>query len=105
MILKWIQSVISRPAQEPISQGTSVANEKLVDIAHGVLKPDAEDLEALLQLGIPAIRRKKLKEKVRKKVRSAIIKEFDDPDIVEEVTERIVDVAEFDPHYRRMFEE
>lgn len=111
MILKWIQSVISRPvAADSPSHSAPVKMSKsktdgMVDVAHEVLKADAEELEDLLQLGLPTIKRKKLKARIRKKVKSAIVEEFDDADIVEEVTERITNAAEFDPYYRRMFDE
>lgn len=103
MILKLIQSLL-KGSIEPSEAGAPQKKESLVDIAAEAIKSDPKDLERLISLGMPEIERRKFKERVKKKVSLAISKEFDEPDIIEEVTERITNAAEFDQYYRDMFE-
>jgi hypothetical protein len=80
---------------------------KLVDVAHEVMRKDQARLSGLVRAGMGNVQREQFKGKVKKKVWDVISEELGvvDPDMVEEVTERIVDVAEVDPAYKRMFEE
>ncbi|MBI2091495.1 MAG: hypothetical protein HYY43_06075 [Deltaproteobacteria bacterium] len=104
MILKVIQSLISGSAKQE-GAGGSLQSGKLVDIAHEAMRRDAESLDGLIKLGQPVVDRKKLKDRIRKKVKGSIAKEFDDEDVVDEVTERIADAAEFDPNFGKMFDD
>lgn len=110
MILRWIRSLVSTTEAQDVSQGVTahvrkkkVKAEELVDIAHEALRSDASDLDELLNVGGTQISERKLKDKIRLKVKKNISKEFDEPEIVEEVTERILNAVEFDPHYRELF--
>jgi hypothetical protein len=110
MILKVIQSIISGSAKsESTDPDVAVRNgaqsEKLVDIAHEAMRRDAVGLDGLIKSGQPAIDRKKIKDRIRKKVKHSMPKEFDDEDLVDEVTERIADAAEFDPNFDKMFDD
>ena len=112
MVLKWIQSM-TRPAgrAEVLQQGASLKRKKkretkLVDVAQEVLRKDRQNLEGLVRIGWPNVQRDAFKGKVREKVWDTISGGLDtsDVDMVEEITERIVDVSEADPYYREMFE-
>lgn len=84
---------------------------KLIDVAHEAMsKKAAEDratLEALIKMGWPHVEREQFKRKIRKKVWDVVKSDsaFDDSEIVEEITERLVDAAESDPYYKKMFED
>lgn len=114
MILKWLQLVT--PGSQAQAAKASDDDErrtrhesKLKDIAHEVLsKRAAEDcktLEALSRYGTSHIQHKRFKAKVRKKVWDVVAQDFGEapPDMIEEITERIADVAEADPFYKKMF--
>lgn len=105
MILKWVQSVLLGP--RPSETKVDSAHKKLepADIVHEALRADADELSDLVNLGQPALSRKKLKENIKRKVKKSLMPAWDDDDVAEEVTERILDAAEFDPHYKEMFDE
>ena len=112
MLLKWIQSVLTTPheaAKEgsaPVSRNLARSKDpELLDIIHEAMRVDANELDQLLNIGQPNIERKKQKERIKVKVKKAVAKEFDDSDLLEEVTERIADAAEFDPYYKDLFDE
>lgn len=111
VILKWIQSVLvggqtntkisANEAQNIRKPNSNV----MIDVAHEAMRSDAEHLNGIINHGQPVIERKKLKEKIKKTVKGKVLKEFDESDLVEEVTERILDAAEFDPYYKEKFED
>jgi hypothetical protein len=115
VILKWIQSVLvgNKPEMDQMSAGKAFdefkkiekrgRKAKSVDLAHAALIEKAEDFDDLIASGSPAIKRRKLKRKIRSKVEKAMSDELSDPKIIDEVTERIADVAEIDPHYQKLF--
>ncbi len=116
MILKWLRSVVETPQNEATQQGAieeskKKKDDKLVDVAHESLAAKAAeqcaDLEGLVKYGWPRVKREKFKGTVRKKVWDMVHTNFnaEDDGIVEEVTERIVDAAEIDPYYQKIFEE
>ena len=116
MILKWIRSVTEGQSKESIQQGSieeakTNKDAKLIDVAHESLTrkaaEDCADLDGLVKYGWPHVKREKFKGSVRKKVWDLVHKNLgsEDDDIVEEVTERIVDAAEVDPYYQKIFEE
>lgn len=115
MIPKWIQQV-NRGAEAQAAERSdeefkkASGESKFVDVAHEVLaKKAAEDkatLETLVRLGMPRVERERFKGKVRKKVWDIVKSNLNvaDADFVEEITERIADVADADPYYKEMFE-
>lgn len=116
MILKWIRSVVEGQGTEAIQQGAVELEKqrketKLIDVAHEALTrkaaEDCADLEGLVKYGWPKVQREKFKGSVRKKVWDLVKRNFgaEDDDVVEEVTERIVDAAEIDPYYQKIFDE
>lgn len=110
--LKWLNSVLTGnrtdASQAAAGHGAGELKKKensgSVDLVNAALVDHAEDLNDLI-FGTPFLKRKKLKERVKKKVKKIIAEEFDDPDLIEEVTERITDAAEIDPFYKNLFKE
>jgi len=115
MILKWVRSVVEKGSNEAVQQGAieetkKQKESKLVDVAHEALVRQAAeqsaDLDGLVKYGWPHVKREKFKSSTRKKVWDLVRKNFaDDDEMVEEITERIVDTAEVDPYYQKIFEE
>lgn len=116
MILKWIKSVTEGQSKESIQQGSieeakTNKDAKLIDVAHESLQRRAAencaDLEGLVKHGWPHVKREKFTGTVRKKVWDLVHKNLgaEDDDMVEEVTERIVDAAEIDPYYQEIFKD
>ncbi|MFH0800446.1 MAG: hypothetical protein V2A66_09750 [Pseudomonadota bacterium] len=114
MILKWIQSVSRAVETKAAEQGEAEdrkarRDSKLIDLPHEVLSEraarDRDTLDTLVRLGWPHVIRERFKGKVRKKVWEVVSDEAEvaDPDMVEDITERIVDAAEVDQYYRKMF--
>ena len=112
MVLKWIQSMTrSSQRAEVLGQGAVEKRKKkketkLVDVAHEVLRKDRQNLEGLVRIGWPNVQREKFKGKVRERVWDTISGGVDtsEVDMVEEITERIVDASEADPYYQEMFD-
>jgi len=83
---------------------------KLVDLAHEAMQKraagDHVELEALVRMGWPHVQKEKFKNKVRKKVWDVVKEDFgvDDAEMVNEITDRIVDVSEADEYYKNMFD-
>lgn len=110
MLIRWLQQVLFGPQPagrvpggEP--RGTAALGEqgKLFDVVREALREEAVELSHLVTAGFPAVRRRRMRQRIRKGVRRSIDAGFDAPEVVEEVTERLVNVAEVDPHYARLF--
>lgn len=87
-----------------------IFNPKLLDIAHEVLAKDALEkklaLSALEKQGWPYLQRQRFTDMVRSKVRKFLRLSLDDAEeneIIEEITERITEVAEADQRINRLF--
>ena len=112
MVLKWIQSLTGQTGRaEVLAQGAAEKRKnkretKLVDVSHEVMRTDKQKLDGLVRIGWPNVRREVFKGKVKKKVWDVISGGVDttDIDMVEEITERIVDASEADLYYKDMFE-
>lgn len=109
MILKLIQSLLPS-SKEDLNKSSDAPlckdnDNQPVDIVREALRSQAKDLNGLVVMGQPSVDRKKLKERVKSRVKRNLIAEFDDDEVTEEITERILDVAEFDPYFKEMFEE
>jgi hypothetical protein len=113
MILKSIQSLLrSQGNPEATEQGATEERKqrretKLVDVMHEAMRADRKHLDGLVRMGSGNVQREAFKGRVKKKVWDVIDNEIEavDPEMVDEITERIVDVAEIDPFYKKMFEE
>lgn len=117
MIIRIIQSLINGKSNEVVEQGAVEEAKKrnrevkFIDVAQEVLNQRAAekgaDLDGMVKYGWPHVKKEKFKGSVRKKVWNAVSRSIDssDDEMVEEITERIADVAEVDPYYQKMFEE
>ncbi len=109
MLPKWINKIFfGSPA---VDDATSNAGKPevtkrpdgLLDVFHEAVRGEAAELAELVESGLPGLKRKRKREKLRKKVRQAINPAFDDTTVIEEITDRIAEVADIDPYYARMF--
>jgi len=112
MILKLIKGIIegSTPRAKNSLEGAVSAkrgkDNVLLDVAHEAMRSDAEKLSGLLSASAGSIERKKKKERIKKKVKGRLDPIFEDnDDLIEEVTERVANAAEFDPFYDKMIDE
>ena len=119
MIIKWINNIIDRnsgsSSKEATQQGAikdakrQQRTAKMIDVPQRVMESQAaqsaSELEGLRKYGAPQFKREKLRRKVRSKVWDIVRSNFDtsDDEMVEEITERIVDVADADPYFAKMF--
>lgn len=112
VILKWLNTILTGNRTDLTQAATGHSSEnvkkgeknKTVDLINETIVNHAEDLSDLINVGSAIMKRKKLKNKIRKKVEEVLADELSDPNIVEEVTERITDAAEIDPYYKNMFD-
>lgn len=115
MIKRLLQSVMGigkntkHYNEMPVSP---VAHSKLMDIAHEVLAKDALEkklaLSAFEKQGWPYLQRQRFTEVVRTKVRKLLrfsFKDGEENEMIEEITERIAEVAEVDPYVNRLFDD
>jgi len=113
MITKFVNNVANQPAStEAVEQGANEDRKtkretKLVDVIHEFVRSSGKNLEGLVRMGGPGQEREQFKGKVRKKVWDTVDENLGtvDRDMVEEITERVVDAADADPYYKKMFEE
>jgi hypothetical protein len=112
---KIIKSVIGADRADAIDQGAKEERRvrkdaKMIDVAHEALASEAkrrsDELNGLIKMGWPLVKQEKLKGKVRKKVWDIVSEEtgIQDQEMVEEITERIVEVSEADEYYKKMFD-
>ncbi len=113
MVLKWIHSLTGGAGRaEVLHQGAVQKRKdkretKLVDVDREAMRTDKQNLSGLVRIGWPNVRRETFKGKVRQKVWDVVSGGMDtgNIDMVEEITERIVDASEADPFFKEMFEE
>ncbi|MBI1910277.1 MAG: hypothetical protein HYS22_08930 [Deltaproteobacteria bacterium] len=112
-MIGWFKNVVNHLLPGVISQGAGEIDERgkapLIDVAEGTyLAEKAREKGAMLlgiiQRGGTEMARLQLAYKAKKQVRRHISPAFDTPEIVDEVTERIVDAALADPHYKTLFD-
>lgn len=109
MILKLIKTIVgsSEPGSKDNVEKAAAAkrgkDNALMDVAHEAMRFDAARLGGILNAKTASIDKKRKKEKVKSKIKDNIDMLFDNDDIIEEVTEKIMDAAEFDPMYDKMF--
>ncbi|MBI2345393.1 MAG: hypothetical protein HYV03_00575 [Deltaproteobacteria bacterium] len=112
MLIRWLQQVLFGPLPNAgaLGQGeqegrAARAEGKLLDVVREALKEEAEELTELVANGVPAIRRRRMRRRVHRRVSQVIDSTWDAPEVVDEVTERLANVAEVDPYYARLFAE
>lgn len=76
-----------------------------IDVAHAAMQAQAAHLSQLVRDGVPTMRRRQRRERAKLKVIASLDQKFcGDPQLVDEVTERMVEVAEFDPRIARLID-
>lgn len=113
----WVRNLISnflpigRP--ESVGQGAGTfekkARAKLIDLADGVaLTEEARRnhlrLDSLKPKGQSPLQGLRMRRKIRKRVGDSLGDGYEIPEIMEEVTEKILEVTQHDPFYRRLFQ-
>lgn len=113
MIKRLFRAILGREKIEIPRQTDSyhsLLNSKLIDIAHEVLAKDALEkqiaLNSLTKYGWPYVKKQRFKERLRTRVRRLLrfpLTDMEEVEIVEEITERITEVAEVDPYLNQLF--
>ena len=112
-MIKWIHSITETGGRaDVVEQGSEQERKarketKLIDVAHEVMRGRSQRLDGIVSEGGAGQDRKEFKGRVKQKVWDTVDKSlgFANDDMVEEITERVVDAAEIDPFYKRIFEE
>jgi len=114
MIVRLLQSLINGNRSEIIQQGAIEENKKkepkLVDVAEQALRNKSamhsEELDGIVKYGWPKFRRKRFKNQTRRKVWDVLCNALGAPDnnMADEITEKIVEVAEVDNFYQEIFD-
>jgi hypothetical protein len=115
-VSKLIGAIFTGSRPEAAEEGENerrkhVRDTKLVDLAHEALvkkaASDRADLDGLVRYGWPHVQKEKFKTKVRKKVWDVVSGDIGsaDSELVDEITDRIMDVSEVDEYYREMFDD
>ncbi len=109
MIKKWLQTLFRGDSDmvvlpEPSLKSRVTGPKSLLDVAQEALRQEAATLQGLVTQGAANVKERRLKEKVRAKVGKVIDPSLNHPEIIEEVTERIVLAATVDPHYQELVE-
>lgn len=113
MVLKWIQNVLMGPRPELTGRAAAESDvvlnrpsrkAKLMDLANLAVRERATEYGSMVKGGFSSVTQRQMKDKIRKRVAKAIDIEFDDPELIEEITETITDAASIDPFYRKLVE-
>jgi hypothetical protein len=112
MIVGWFKNLFSPARPEEVGQGASAFEKKakvnLIDITDGVslteeARKRSTELLSMIRRGGIQIDRLRLWLTARRKVKNNIADFYDIPDIMDEVTEKILDAAQEDPRLRKLF--
>ncbi len=116
MITSWIRNFVSTflpgGGPESVGQGAQAfekkARAKLIDITDGVYLAEearkrSRELLTTIRRGGATFDRLKLWINVRRKVKKNVADFYDMPEILDEITEKIVETAREDPFYRKLF--
>lgn len=115
MITGWVKNIIASilPTESnTVGQGAQAFEKKskarLIDVTEGAslaeeARKQSMELLSMIRKGGAQFDRLRLWINVRRKTRGALADFYDIPEVMEEVTEKIREVAEHDPFYRRLF--
>lgn len=113
MIIGWFKNFFSPSRSEAVQQGAHVferkTKAKLIDLAEAAAMAEeakrkkSSELLTMVRKGGVQIDRFRLWLKARRKVKKNLAKFYDESDIADEVTERIVEAAMEDPRIRKLF--
>ncbi|MDO8644583.1 MAG: hypothetical protein Q7S00_06445 [bacterium] len=109
--MNWIKNIFNSVLPQAIGEGTrelqKKEQKKIVDEDLSYMAEKAREKGALLsgmiKEGGAEMLRRQLKEQARQKVSRYMTPAFSDSEIIEEVTDRLVDAAMADPHYKAWF--
>jgi hypothetical protein len=115
VVVRYIQSLITGNTSKIVEQGAfeeakKSKDTKLIDVSQEVMRRRAAErsaeLEGMVTVGRPNVKKKKFKGSTRQKVWDIVTRSLriSDDEMVDEITERITDVAEVDEHYQQVFE-
>lgn len=107
IIKKWLQTLFKSDSAvvtlPEVSAKSRITGPKpLLDVAQEALRQEAATLQGLVTHGAASVKEKQLRAKVRAKVAKSIDPVYNNSEIIEEVTERIVLAATVDPHYQQL---
>jgi len=109
MIIKVLKSIILGTPSDATTEGGKASGKgsknQPIDLVHEAMRRDAGQLHGLVSSGLSQSERRRLKDRVKKKVKQNILPHLDTDEVVEEVTEKILDAAEFDPMYSETFKD
>lgn len=110
MLVKWIRSILNNQANELSDQVVDSTPSKsrqaeMVDLASEAIRHEGHDLDELVRTGFHGVTRKRRYRTIKGLVEENIDSTYDETEIVEEITERILNAAEIDPLYARLFGE
>ena len=111
MILRWIKSLGQNNNSPDVQNINSSTPAKGIDVAERTLELQAaykkKELESLISKGWPYVKKEKFRSKVRQKVWSNIKDSsiMADAEMIDEITEKIMDVAENDQFYKKIFDD
>lgn len=107
IIKKWLQTlfkgnstIVTLP--EVFTKPRITGPKPLLDVAQEALRQEAATLQGMVTYGAASMKERRLRAKVRAKVAKSIDPVFNNSEIIEEVTERIVLAATVDPHYQQL---
>lgn len=112
MIVGWIKNFIWSILPEQIGQGAQAfekkAKARLIDVTDGVslaeeARKRSSELMSIVRKGGGHLDQLRFWLSARRKVKGNLADAFDAPDIMDEITEKILEVAKEDPFYRKMF--
>jgi hypothetical protein len=112
MIVGWFKNLFSSGRSEHIGQGAQTFEKKakatLIDITDGVslteeARKRSTELLSMIRRGGSRIDRLRLWLTGRRKIKNSVADFYDMPEIMDEVTEKILDAAQEDHRLRKMF--
>jgi hypothetical protein len=112
MIVGWFKNLFASGRSESIGQGAQSFERKakvqLIDVTDGVslteeARKRSTELLSMIRRGGIQIDRLRLWLTARRKIKNSVADFYDIPDIMDEVTEKIIDAAQEDPRLRKMF--
>ena len=112
VIARLIKNIITSILPEHIGQGAQAfekkAKPRLIDVTDGVSMAEesrkrSNELLSVIRRGGVQIDRLRFWLNARRRTRGSLADFYDMPDIMDEVTEKIVEAAREDPFYRKLF--
>ena len=110
-MLSWVRDIFGftlEATRQGVTYIEKKAKPKLIDVTEVAFLADKARemniaMKKLLHNHSLERQRAALKRKVRRRVKGSLLHTFDSEAVVDEVTERITDVAAYDPFYKKWF--